>query len=102
MSARRRRRGPPRCQHCNAPVKFFKNPSTNTWRPFDPRPLHPTQHAAGPVWVIENNVWAWPHRDLVEDLMVRMHCGRGEADEHADAMPRHVAHNCPNRPQEGP
>lgn len=97
--SRRRRRGPPRCQHCNAQVVFFRSAVTRTWRPFDPRPVRDGQQLAQAPWSIENNVWAWPLRDLVEDLMVRLQCGHAEAEEHAHAMPQHLPHDCPNRPQ---
>lgn len=97
---RRRRRGSPRCRDCQAPVVFFRSAVTRTWRPFDPRPVRDSQQLPAVPWSIENNVWAWPFRDLVEDLMVRLQCGQNEAEEHALAMPRHFPHDCPNRRQE--
>lgn len=99
MSPRRRRSGPPRCKDCNAPVVFFRSPFTGGWRPFEAKPMSPgRQHAE--AFPIENNVRAWLYRDLVEDLMVRRGIGRQEAEDEAHAMPWHVVHNCPNRPEE--
>jgi hypothetical protein len=100
MTRRRSRRGPPRCHDCNAPVVFFRNPATGKFRPFDPRPVAQGQQYPRPPWPVENNAWAWPLRDLIEDLMVRIPCSRDEAEEHARAMPWHLPHDCPNRPQE--
>lgn len=84
--------------NCGRPVVFFRNPITRNWRPFDLRPVSPGQQLPRPAYVVENNVWAWPHRDLVEDLMVRIPCGQEEAEEHAHAMPWYLPHDCPNRP----
>lgn len=100
MSRRRSRRGPPRCRDCQAPVVFFRNPMTNRWRPFDPKPVDKAQQLPRAAWVVENNTWAWPVAYLVEDLMVRLPCSHDEAEEHAHAMPWHLPHDCPNRPQE--
>lgn len=80
---------------------FFRSSITGNFRPFEVKPVRPGQQQPRPTWVIENNVMAWPLRDLVEDLMVRLQCSATEADEHAHAMPWHVAHDCPNRRQEG-
>ena len=98
--SRRRRRGAPRCRDCNAPVVFFRSSVTRSWRPFHQRPVDPGQQVAAPAWVVENNVWAWPYRELVEDLMVRLQCSQDEAEEHAHAMPWHLPHDCPNGHQE--
>jgi len=98
--ARRRRRGPPRCRDCNAPVVFFRSPSTGTWRPFAPRPVDPSQQHPGPAYPVEGNVWAWPYRDLVEDLMVRHRYSQAEAEDEAHDLPWHIPHDCPNRRQE--
>lgn len=98
MSRRRRRSGPPRCKDCRAPVIFFRSPFTGGWRPFEVKPIGAAMHA-GEAFPVENNVRAWRYRDLVEDLMVRLGISEPEAEEHAHAMPWHVPHNCPNRPE---
>lgn len=95
--SRRRSRRQSRCIDCNKPVRFFRSTVTGSWRPFDPRPVSPGQQLAAPAWVIENNVHAWPYRDLVEDLMVRHQCSRADAEEEAHAMAWHLPHRCPTR-----
>lgn len=101
MSRRRRRgSGPPRCKDCYRPVRFFRSSVTGRWRPFEPKPVNPHQQLPAPAWPVENNVLAWPFRDLVEDLMVRRTCSQAEAEDEAHAMPSYLPHQCPNRPQE--
>lgn len=96
--SRRRRRSSPRCRDCQAPVLFFRSARTGNWRPFDPKPVDQRQQNPSTAHAVENGVLAWPLRDLVEDLMVRRHCGRDDAEDEARAMPWHVPHDCPNRP----
>lgn len=94
------RRGSPRCRNCQRPVVFFKNPMTGKYRPFNPTPVRDGQQVPGPTYTVENNRHAWQRDVLVEDLMVRLHCGRDEAEEHALAMPRYLPHTCPDQPRE--
>lgn len=85
--------------NCHAPVRFFRSSITGRWRPFETKPVDHGQMTPRPTYPVENDAVWWPWRDLVEDLMVRRHCSQTDAEDEANAMPRYMPHQCPERPQ---
>lgn len=99
MTRRRRRRGPPRCNSCGRRIVFLLAPTSGSWRTFEPEPVDGRTWAGGEAYPTEGSR-TYRYRDLVEELLVRRQCSRGEAEDEAYAMPWHVVHHCP--PGTGP
>lgn len=68
---RRRRRPPPRCQHCNARITFLIGPAGGRYLPFDERPVDPgSSERAYPVLGRK----AWDRNELIAEIQVMRGC----------------------------
>lgn len=83
-----------RCRGCGARIVFFTSPFTGRPRAFDPTPVDMGRQLTRRAYPVENDTTAWKYLDLVEALMMRLGCGRAEAEEEARQLPWHTPHDC--------
>lgn len=73
------------------------SPFTGQWRAFDPTPVNGRTHQAPDAFPSEG-MRTYRYQVLVEELLLRRGCSRGEAEDEAYDMPWYVLHRCPNGP----
>lgn len=96
MTRNRRKRGPARCNTCQAPIVFLT--LRGAWRPFEPRPYVPGSLTINPAYPVEGKI-AWPLEDLVVELMGRRECSEAEARDEAHDFEWRTVHHCPDDPE---
>lgn len=89
------RRGPARCNSCQAQVVFFRSPFTSRPRTFDPKPVEPSHALAGvKAFPVLGGTAAYQVDELVQLLQVQRSCTRHEAEVEVWDLPWHRLHQC--------
>lgn len=90
---RRRRRPPPRCQYCEAPITFFA--TSRGWRPFDPRVVDSRDHLDRAYPVMGRK--AWDFNELLAEIQVMRGCDITDAKQEVLDMDWYRLHRCGER-----